>query len=230
MESDTHANTPVLVTFARAEESRAFRRKLTAKRAARVGGVDVTKGTIGQIEVIVAHTGIGAASAKAVISSLLGERRWWLVIGAGFAGGLDPKLRAGDVVIEEHPHATGPQRIVSSALPVERVEEKAALFSETKAQAVDMETATLATECARAALPIVAVRAISDAADTALPVPFAIWFDVAAQRVRPLRLLGHLIANPRSIGPFARFVRALPRVSNALAMAIEGSIRALEHH
>jgi adenosylhomocysteine nucleosidase len=229
METDTHAHTPVLVTFARIEESRAFRRRLAAKHAMRIGGVDAIAGTVGRIEVVVAHTGLGPAAAPKVIASMLGARSWWLVISAGFAGGLDPRLRTGDVVIEEHPHA-GSQRIVSRDAPVETVAEKAALFSETNAQAVDMETAAIAAACLEAALPLIAVRAISDPADTPLPVPFAAWFDAAHQRARPLALLGHLLANPRRIVPFARFVRALPRVSAALALAVEGAIRALEHH
>jgi hypothetical protein len=229
MEADAHAQTPVLVTFARAEESRAFRRRLAARRTLRIGGVDALAGTLGRIEVVVAHTGIGPAAAGKVIASMLEDRSWWLVISAGFAGGLDPRLRVGDVVIEEHPHA-GSQRLVSRAMPVETVVEKAVLFSETNAQAVDMETATLAAACSRAALPLIAVRAISDSAETPLPVPFAVWFDVVRQRPRPLALLGHLLGHPRRIAPFARFIRALPRVSAALALAIEGVIRALEHH
>jgi adenosylhomocysteine nucleosidase len=228
METDARAQTPVLVTFARPEESRAFRRRLAARRAGK--GLIAASGRIGGIEVIVAHIGIGPAAAAEAAASLLGARRWWLVIAAGFAGGLDPRLGVGDVVIEEHPISPGARRIASRATPVETVAEKSALFLETKAQAVDMETATIASACSQASLPFVAVRAISDAADEPLPVQFSTWFDVAHQRVRPVALLGHLLASPRRIPPFVRFVRALPRVANALGLAVEAAIRALEHH
>jgi hypothetical protein len=136
----------------------------------------------------------------------------------------------GDVVIEEHPHEPNWQRIVSRATPAESVAAKAALFSETNAQAVDMETASIADACTRASLPLIAVRAISDTAHTPLPVPFSVWFDMARQRARPLALLWHLTLNPSRIAPFIRFVRSLPSVSSALALAVEGAIRALEHH
>jgi hypothetical protein len=43
-------------------------------------------------------------------------------------------------------------------------------------------------------------------------------------------LIAWLLRNPSRIGPFARFVRRLPRISESLALAIEGTIRAMADH
>jgi hypothetical protein len=71
----------------------------------------------------------------------------------------------------------------------------------------------------------VAVRAISDAVDFALPVPLEEWFDLAKQRPRVSRLLWFLARHPRRIAPFAGFVRGLPKARRALAEALVAVIR-----
>ncbi len=152
-----------------------------------------------------------------------------MLISAGFAGGLDPKLKLGDTVAAEFP-APGTRRLISRPHPVETPAEKAALHRETGAQAVDMESEAIAAACGAAGIPMLAVRAISDPADTALPVPFAVWFDIARQRPRPAALAAHLLAHPGKILPFAKFLRAISRTGTALAFALDGAIRGLENH
>ncbi len=148
-----------------------------------------------------------------------------LVIGAGFAGGLDPRLRTGDTVADDF---SRPPVVLSRRDPVETTAGKESLFRETGARVVDMETDALAAVCGPAGVPLVAVRAVSDTADEALPVPFGVWFDVARQRVCPFALLGFLLRRPSNIMPFARFVSGLPRVAAALAKAIEETLRAYD--
>jgi len=116
------------------------------------------------------------------------------VISFGIAGGLDPTLRSGDVVVATEVVAgdarwlagvsLSEQQIASIALGGRRVvrgglvgaEEliggqscKAALRSETGALAVDMESHIAADYAAKARLPFAAVRVISDPASRALP-------------------------------------------------------------
>jgi len=116
------------------------------------------------------------------------------VISFGVAGGLDPELESGDVVVateviagrtrwlaglalsEELIDGAGlaGQRIVRGSLVgVERVvpaqTAKAALRSETGAAAVDMESHIAAAYAASASLPFAALRVISDPATRALP-------------------------------------------------------------
>lgn len=204
------------MTFARGEESGAFRRKLAGVRKGKCGALTAWRGTIGKVAVTVIHHGIGPASAASAIRELLSHEKPCKVISAGFAGGLDPALGVGDTLTADFANA----KILSRALPIETPAEKIAAFRETGARLVDMETATLAEACASVGVPLVSVRAVSDSAGQFLPVPFDAWFDMRRQRARPFALVLHLLRHPSHIAPFARFVSRLPRVADALALAI----------
>src|SRR6266404_8085615 len=116
------------------------------------------------------------------------------VISFGVAGGLDPTLKSGDVVVATEVLAgdarwlaglalneeliasvgLGSRRVVRGGLAgVEQVVAaravKAALRSETGAAAVDMESHIAAAYAAEAGLPFAALRVISDPASRALP-------------------------------------------------------------
>ena len=116
------------------------------------------------------------------------------VISFGVAGGLDPALKSGDIVVATEVMAgddrwlaglplnedliasvgLGRRRIVRGRLAgAEQVvvarHVKAALHSETGAAAVDMESHIAADYAAKAGLPFAALRVISDPADRALP-------------------------------------------------------------
>jgi hopanoid-associated phosphorylase len=125
------------------------------------------------------------------------------IVSFGVAGGLDPALRSGDIMIATEIVAAsdrwptvaalsdklvalprrGPHRIVSGVLA--GVEEvvlgqvgKAALRATTGADAVDMESHIAARYAARNGLPFAAVRVISDPAHRALP-------ELAAAALKP---------------------------------------------
>jgi adenosylhomocysteine nucleosidase len=116
------------------------------------------------------------------------------VISFGIAGGLDPSLKPGDVVVATEVLAgdtrwlAGPaldeERIASAAMGRRRIVRgglagveqvvvarsvKAALRLETGAAAVDMESHIAAAYAADAGLPFAALRVISDPAERALP-------------------------------------------------------------
>jgi hopanoid-associated phosphorylase len=116
------------------------------------------------------------------------------VISFGVAGGLDPALKSGDVVVATEVLdgdtrwlaglALNEQQIASAALGRRRVVRgglagveqviaaragKAALWSETGAAAVDMESHIAAAYAAENGLPFAALRVISDPANRALP-------------------------------------------------------------
>ena len=145
------------------------------------------------------------------------------VISFGVAGGLDPSLRSGDVVVATEvlagdtrwlaglslneeliaSVAMGRRRVVRGGLAgVEEVvvarDGKAALRSETGAAAVDMESHIAAAYAAEAGLPFAALRVISDPASRALP-------ELARSAVKPngdidlRKVLRGLARNPMSL-------------------------------
>ena len=120
------------------------------------------------------------------------------VISFGVAGGLDPTLRCGDIVVATEvlagdarwlaglalneeliaSVAWGRRRVVRGSLAgaehvVAARSVKAALRSETGAAAVDMESHIAAAYATKAGLPFAALRVISDPASRALP-PLAV--------------------------------------------------------
>lgn len=208
----------IAVVFALTEESSEFRRRIERSRLAE--------------QVKVTHSGVGPAAAAQHIGRVLAECPE-LIIAAGFAGGLDPALRSGAIVMATNhsshdliARATGAVAGVfaHADVPVETVAAKAALARATGAIAVDMESQPVADACVRAGVPLLIVRVISDPADKPLPVPFAEWFDLARQRPRPIRLVTWLVRHPSRIVPFARFIRGLRPARWALATFLLGSI------
>ncbi|MDQ3623020.1 MAG: hypothetical protein M3463_11095 [Verrucomicrobiota bacterium] len=209
----------LLVTFALAEESRDFLRRVQARR--RLGGGPCWQANLGGRELLIAHTGVGLESAGRVLPRLLAAHRIDQLICTGFAGGLDPRLPSGDLLVATNfsapdaiarcrrlPH---PDRqlvfgnLTSQPMPVETVAAKAQLARETGAAAVDMETAAVARICGERGVPLLAVRVISDAADEPLPAPFECCYDLVRQRRRPLALLRFLAGHPARLAPFIRF-------------------------
>ena len=145
------------------------------------------------------------------------------VISFGVAGGLDPSLKTGDVVVATEVMAGDTRwlaglslteaQIASIALGRRRVvrgllagvEElvaasacKAALRSETGAAAVDMESHIAAAYAAEVGIPFAALRVISDPAHRALPV-------VARKAIKPngdldlRQIVGSVVRNPRTL-------------------------------
>ena len=211
-----------IVTFALPQESGEFRQALRA-----------AGGRLGGEEVRIEYLGVGPAAASENTRRLLAAGNPAMLICAGFAGGLDARVRTGDLVVADNFSSpalraraqalTGemPHRffgsLVTRDMPVETADDKAALARETGALAVDMETAAVAGVCRETGVPLLAVRAISDGAVTPLPVPFGHWFDLHRQRPRPLGLLKFLLLHPARVFPFTRFVRGLGPARQALA-------------
>ncbi len=138
------------------------------------------------------------------------------VIAAGFCGALRPHLRAGDIV-------TG-GRIVTTDRLMASPQAKRELAAATNADAVDMESAAIITECARQQVPCQVIRAVVDTSETRLDPELLAC--LAAGRVRLRRLLKLLLRRPQRLvsllwlGWAAR--RAAYRLADALLAAMDG--------
>jgi adenosylhomocysteine nucleosidase len=147
--------------------------------------------------VVVLQVGLGAgALGRPGVVQAIRAARPVAILSVGFAGGLEPSLRVGDIVLGEpvlEPTVSGhwwpaaglaTQAAIAArrahvvlhagpVLSVSRVETtpaaKAALAFGSPAVAIDMESARVARAAAELAVPFLAVRVISDAAGDRLP-------------------------------------------------------------
>jgi adenosylhomocysteine nucleosidase len=106
-----------------------------------------------------------------------------LVMTCGFAGGLNPDLKLGEVVFElsTHNEQLSTRLLAAGAKPATffctdriatTVAEKTKLRYETRADAVEMESAAIHAVCAEKNIPCATVRVISDTASEDLPLDF----------------------------------------------------------
>jgi adenosylhomocysteine nucleosidase len=174
-----------LICFALKEEAAPFR-----KMAAGKSGISIL------------ITGIGRQNAEKSVREFLLTNSPELVLTCGFAGGLNPDLKPGDVVFEtsfarssrgdeaqikignqsEPPYVGCNEKLADAgAKPAKffcadriatTVAEKNILRAETGADAVEMESAAIHAVCRERGIPCTTVRVISDAASEDLPLDF----------------------------------------------------------
>ena len=154
---------PVVVVFALPDESRDFVASLAGDAHPRAAFSPCSGRLAGQ-PVIVVHTGVGDTHAgRQRLQGIFVGKRPKLVISAGYAGGLHPTLRVGDLVLGENfsaPALLPVARALLAGVPLrvgalltrtavaETAAAKAALQAGTGALAVDMETGWIANVCA----------------------------------------------------------------------------------
>ena len=187
---------------------------------------------------LVSVCGIGAENAQRAARRLIGAGVGAL-LSWGVAGGLDPGLACGTVVLPteilrgSETLAASPLRrfatcrtwrerlgaalrgharlatgaLLTSAVPVAAAGLKARMFEETRAVAVDMESAAVAEVAADHGLPFVALRVILDTALDSLPESVLRTLVPAAGGSGPRRawsLLRPLLHAPADLGPLLR--------------------------
>jgi adenosylhomocysteine nucleosidase len=154
----------ILICFALKEEAAPFRKIAAGKSGASI-----------------LATGIGRANAEKSVREFLSKNSPELVLTCGFAGGLDPELKIGDVIFEPTGSAADDQKLARSAKPAKfhcadriatTVAEKKLLREQTGADAVEMESAAIHAVCVGHRIPCATVRVISDTAHEDLPLDF----------------------------------------------------------
>jgi adenosylhomocysteine nucleosidase len=186
-------------------------------------------------ETLVAVSGIGCSLAGAAARTLI-ESRVSALMTFGLAGGLDPSLETGCIVLPGelisrdgarfHTSQLWRERIVAalgssmavtqstlltSPAAIDTPTAKAAAFRDTGAAAVDMESVAVAEVAAIHKLPFIAVRVIVDTATDVLPP--AVLAASRAGRVQIGRLLAGLIVAP---GEIAALIRLALRYRTAM--------------
>jgi adenosylhomocysteine nucleosidase len=155
-----------------------------------------------------------AAGAEVAARRLVGEGATALV-SFGLAGGLDPVLRPGALIVpsaviaHDERHATDanlshilggttPHHVLGGDAIVTSVEEKRRLWQRTGAATVDLESGAVARIAAMHNIPFAVLRAICDPAESALP-PAALVALNARGGIRTWRVLAAIAAHPTQL-------------------------------
>jgi adenosylhomocysteine nucleosidase len=189
---------------------------------------------------LLAVSGMGRAaaarSARALVDAGATALASW-----GMAGGLDPALipgtiflpsevissdgasittarqwreRLGSALSAQRPLVQG--RLLTSAKAVGSLAEKATLFREKGAVAVDMESLAIAEVAQTRELPFIAVRVIVDSAGDALPQAVTAAAD-SEGHLQVWRLMGALARAPADLAPLIRLARRYRAANRSLA-------------
>jgi len=180
-------------------------------------------------------TGIGRKNAAENMREAIARVRPERVITAGFAGGLNPDLKFGTVVYEQDFDAGfGPELEDLGAVPAKfhchrrvaiTVEEKAALWKETGADAVEMESSVIRTICREFHIPSATIRVISDDATQDLPLDFNALM-TSEDRINYLKLLGAVLSRPGRIPKLIEFQQQTLGAARKLGAVLEELLRA----
>jgi len=193
--------------------------------------------------VIVSGVGLAAAAEGARRLTAAGIRA---LISWGMAGGLDPALAAGCLVLPREviapegsvfatahewrerlsgaiaAHRVYGGRLLTCREPLGSTEAKARAFRQTGAVAVDMESAAVAGVAASARLPFLAVRAIVDTAADELPRSAVAATTNDLSTLRITRVLGALARRPAELPVLIRLAGRY-RAANRALSAVAGS-------
>jgi adenosylhomocysteine nucleosidase len=207
----------IAVTFALPSESKDFVRRLG----------------VGREGIKVLHTGVGAAVARTRLKRFLDSEPVEFLVSSGFAGGTEPSLGVGDLLLADNvsdPELLARARdllkcrvgtLASADRILETAEERVAFARQHGALAADMETETIAQACARRNIPHLSLRVISDTASAPFPAPAAVLFDIDAQKTDPLRLARHLLRYPSTVVRLMEFARQIAGARAKLAAALD---------
>jgi adenosylhomocysteine nucleosidase len=168
----------VLVCFALKEEAAPFRKIADGK-----SGISILVVGIGRqnAEKSMRDFMAGGASVPSSRSHDNLSAQPNLVLTCGFAGGLNPDLKLGEVVFETTDENLRAKLLSAEAKPAKffcadriatTVGEKKTLRAETGADVVEMESAAIHAVCRERGIPCATVRVISDTAEEDLPLDF----------------------------------------------------------
>ncbi len=189
---------------------------------------------------LVAITGMGGAAASAGTRALI-EAGATALASWGMAGGLDPTLAAGAILLpsevigadgrvvhtadgwrERLSSAVGARapvrggRLLTSAHAIGSVTYKAELYETTGAAAVDMESLSIGEVAAKHRLPFIAVRVIVDGAGDVLPHAVTAAADKEGH-LQIWRLMGALALAPNELAPLIRLAGRYRAANRSLA-------------
>ncbi len=195
-QSEKNMDQPICILGALREEINGIRRAMSVDEQLKAGRADVWKGSWEETPIVLVRTGVGKDCASHALQKVLKLVNPSLILSIGYAGGLDPELNVGDIVIAdrvlEDTHSdkgigytigklscieslTPPDGVtihrgplVTVVKPAANAESKLELGTRHGAIAVDMETSVLIAHATAENISFLSVRAISDTVDQSL--------------------------------------------------------------
>jgi nucleoside phosphorylase len=179
-------------------------------------------------------TGMGRRNAVENFRYAIEQLKPRRVLTCGFAGGLNPKHRAGTVLFDadfdtgvtaalEEAGARPGKFYCATRVAVTAIE-KQQLWRETGADAVEMESAVIRELCRQRQIPSATARVISDAADEDLVLDFNALM-TADYRISYVKLARVLLGSPRNIPRLMAFQRQVADSAKQLAHVLSSAIR-----
>lgn len=235
----------VLVTFALESEFAPWRKLRRFERVGAFAQDVIYRSQIREVEIRVAVTGVGEFSGRKILSRSLDDGPD-ICISSGLAGGLKPEFSVGQVLVAKNVADLGGSRhlpcdaelvalaseagaqvagtFLSSDHVVARAEEKQKLAG--LADAVDMESVNILSAAKKKNIRAIAIRAISDSAETDLPLDFENLFD-SRGAVNVRKVAGQIAAHPGRIPGLLRLAQHSEHAARALAHFLDSYLQLL---
>jgi len=202
-------------------------------------------------EICLVQTGVGKRAMATAIDYTLQHLEPTLFMNIGYAGGLDPTLGVGDLIIAttvineedetrfdtenkwiekaktiaakaELRHHVG--KIVTVKNAIEEPHQKAFMGTRFEAAAVDMESSAMAKIASEKGIPFLVVRTILDPLDMELPmIPEEA---IVGGELQIGKLLGHIKKNPKDLFKLPK----LSYIANQARMAMTNFVKEWVHH
>jgi adenosylhomocysteine nucleosidase len=231
----------VLITFALENEFAPWRK---FRRFQRVSERAYTA-KAGLVDVRVVLTGVGRVAVERTIAQAFADRPDVCII-SGLSGALNPLYRPGDIIVARTvTDIRGTRSIRGDAELIQRAETSGAtlvnrlLVSErviaTTAQkrslassgdAVDMESIYILAAAGRGEIRAVAIRAISDGAESTLPLDFDHVFNEHGAVSIP-KVIGQVVRQPSRLGGLIRLAQQSERSATSLARFLDSYVQVL---
>ena len=233
--------TTIAVTFALPAESSEFLRRLRNKASAGRNRLRIVQGTIGDRTIEVLHTGVGEKICRERIGNFLQDQQFDLLISAGFAGALNHELQINDLLVAKNfstidlkqahllfsPLVIHPIDLLTVRAVIDSGQERERMARESGASAVDMEAESIARACAVRAVPLLALRVITDTPTQSFPAPPSVLFDIEQQRTNLAKFAMFFLKHPNRAQSLIQFTRKITRARTILANALFEFVRNL---
>jgi adenosylhomocysteine nucleosidase len=237
------------VVFALGIEAGGLEDLLTDVVTIRSPGIVVRRGRLGPRRVAIVQSGPGREAAARATAALISAHQPDWVFSAGFAGGLDAKLRKHDILMGNQVNchdgrqfsldlkvdpialAATPGIYLGSLLTTDHIvrlpKEKRELGEKHSALAVDMETFAVAEICRRDKVPLLAVRIVSDTVDDELPKDLDRLMRQKTAVRKAGAVVGAVMNRPGSVKDMFKLKEDALVASDKLARFLESMIRQL---